>query len=438
MRPDIRAKIIGNLLPEDSRLLLPPRSSQVLLFMVFASFLLLPYIKIYIPAGLALLAALNCVRLNPSRYADKRTYVFLALILLLCCSALVSSYALPTGIQRGAGTVFLWFSFFVSGYCLSREIPRHEYYFLTSVPYFLFLGVGVMILLFYAGLADPFYDDGLYRFDFIKLRPYRLAVYAGLLLFFSCGGFVSAGNVRQQMFFLVTIVGLAGIILLASFRSTYFALVLPMALFAYKSRAPRKLKIALLVFLMGIVFCYIAFTSHERRAHLLAAVGNPLQVPSIVSRLPIWDTALNLIEQSPLSGYGLDSFRVLHPQYIAAHKEDLEKKYPIVEDAMPHTHNLLLGRLVEFGAVGTGIFLVLFGSGVVFSLRAPPRQFWLGCFMLFYCIAGLVDDPLSRAVDSYIYLFIGLACGLPAAKTAAAAQTAGASREPRLPATWSS
>jgi O-antigen ligase len=127
---------------------------------------------------------------------------------------------------------------------------------------------------------------------------------------------------------------------------------------------------------------------HDR----VADVGR-LDRPEIATRLDFWDAALQMFQQSPALGVGLNSFDVAYVDLEQTGRSFL----PGSSLAPPETaHNLYLNTLAEQGLVGiAALFLLILAAGrMILALRrsGDPRIRGFGLGMLGAGIALLVSN----------------------------------------------
>lgn len=102
------------------------------------------------------------------------------------------------------------------------------------------------------------------------------------------------------------------------------------------------------------------------------------------SRLVIWLDALNLVQDTPLTGLGFDAFQMAHVSYVLL----------IHVGYQPHSHNLLLEIWLRQGLLGL-IVLAWIAVNVV-RLRRSPSWWrpWALASLVVILIHGLFDIPL--------------------------------------------
>ncbi|WP_027188828.1 O-antigen ligase family protein [Desulfovibrio cuneatus] len=311
---------------------------------------------------------------------------------------------------RALPRVGLWLACVLIGLCASRIFPHHK---------FLFAGALLMALVYSAVLGAGYYlagaHDSIMQGDRLKLfavHPSRLALYAATGFYFAlhwamtatkkstiagagalallCGGLIVLSNTRALVLMLP-----AGIVVL---------------LLALPSQKKGKL-MALGAVLAAVLACGLWLTKESPATQrLISAVVNLRNDETFVSRLPIWEAGWAAFTKSPVLGNGIHSYKRLHKEYREENLARWQKEYPSHEETVKAAHNLVLGRLVEAGALGTAGFLVFYLWGTCAAWRRKDIA-WVAAMLVFYLGIGLVDDPLWRMNDSYILLLAAAALG---------------------------
>jgi len=93
--------------------------------------------------------------------------------------------------------------------------------------------------------------------------------------------------------------------------------------------------------------------------------GDEKSIDRAVSlRLPIWKTALSMIEAHPINGVGARAFRYAYSKY--AGEEDIWLQIGVADNKNKkgayHSHQMQLEVLSETGAIGGVLFLTAMGS----------------------------------------------------------------------------
>lgn len=81
------------------------------------------------------------------------------------------------------------------------------------------------------------------------------------------------------------------------------------------------------------------------------------------NRQIIAQKSLNLVQQNPITGYGIENFSLAFPRVV--NQKDLGLKDIVVDSS----HNLFLDLIVETGVVGLGLFLAAITTSIIFGLK---------------------------------------------------------------------
>ncbi|HLE81316.1 MAG TPA: O-antigen ligase family protein, partial [Dehalococcoidia bacterium] len=157
----------------------------------------------------------------------------------------------------------------------------------------------------------------------------------------------------------------------------------------------------------------------DRRAGLLTLVGilvlgltlvpvlpweRLLSITPFVQRLLVWQAALAMVLDHPLTGVGLDNFLYHYPQYIlpqAAFEPDIS-----------HAHNVFLDFWSRLGILGLATLVWLqyqfWRMGVSVLRGAPtPQERWLAlalmASMVDFLVHGLIDNSYFLIDLAYIF-----------------------------------
>jgi O-antigen ligase len=392
------------------------KAYRAILFGIFA---LVPFVNLYVPAGIGLMIGGCALKKHFNRFLHMHSLLILILFSSFILSCVTSSYLFENSTHRGFPSFFLWIAFFFTGYVFSTIFPDHNYSFLFAASVVLVVSTGLLLILYLFGLAAPFQESLPYRLNFFGLRPFRLGVYSTLGVFCFLGAFLYAKDKRNGILCLFCALFLLFIIGLANYRGVFASLAVALALFFLTIKAQLGLKIIACSIIASCAAIYLfMIMDHEKRNFIVNAAKNPYEASSFQSRIPIWYIGMELFKESPFFGHGYRSYERLHGQYIEGHRELLVDKFKSYEIGVPHAHNLILTRLADFGAMGTTLFTALLVVSLISAFRAPPGQRWLGYFFLFYFLTGILDDPFYKASDAYIFLLMGLTCGMPRVSSA--------------------
>ncbi|MEK7791487.1 MAG: O-antigen ligase family protein [Deltaproteobacteria bacterium] len=106
-----------------------------------------------------------------------------------------------------------------------------------------------------------------------------------------------------------------------------------------------KKKIALIVFAASLIFVFLApspFTQSLRQSFNFSMNASG----SIKDRLRLWKSAIDMVQERPLLGWGLNTYTEVNPLFV----KDFDAWYP---------HNCYLQMASEIGLVGLASFLIL-------------------------------------------------------------------------------
>lgn len=110
---------------------------------------------------------------------------------------------------------------------------------------------------------------------------------------------------------------------------------------------------------------------------------------SFTSRLAIWDSAIYLIQKSPLYGYTIDHFQ---QEYLAVQKHF--EPYP--EWAVPTPHNLYMTFLLSGGGFFTLLLFFLLIARIIYETPCEKDSLIYYLIILLFLLTGLTDTPLWK------------------------------------------
>lgn len=187
---------------------------------------------------------------------------------------------------------------------------------------------------------------------------------------------------------------LCGTLVLLSFIALYFtysrgaflALIIAISttLFLWKK------KIALMVFAAFLLFVFLApspFTQSIRQSFNFSMNASG----SIKDRLKLWKSAIDMIQERPLLGWGLNTYTEVNPLFV----KDFDAWYP---------HNCYLQMASEIGLVGLASFLILLISFFLsfyrgfLSAKSPLEKLIAAAFL-----TSLLAMAFHAFVDTNFY-----------------------------------
>lgn len=175
---------------------------------------------------------------------------------------------------------------------------------------------------------------------------------------------------------------------------------------------------------LGAALSWALLLAHRRAGlALLAAAGivavialpllpqDRLLAPTpLFQRTYVWEAALAMLRDHPLTGIGLDNFLYHYPRYMLPQAA--------LEPDMSHPHNLLLDHWLRLGVAGVAIGVALqwfFWSNVRRALRDPTGLYVriaaiaLGGSMVDFLVHGLIDNSYFLIDLAFIFwLTLGL------------------------------
>lgn len=305
--------------------------------------------------------------------------------------------------------LLLWISCVISGIVCSKT-TRHG-----SDKYAYALLAGIVCSIFAAifmSLSDV--ERSVWQGDRLKLlsiHPSRLALYTSTAFFFSTyKAFTADKNFQKIVFFAIALTSLA---LTIATNTRTLILFIPIAACFYIFLIPQKR--TALIFILSILTFFFGFIwatkEQQSTERLLSGVFNITQDRTFITRIPIWHAGWDAFTTAPLLGNGMHSYKRLHAAYIDINKTWLNEKYPTHEISVKQAHNVILGRMVESGVVGTIGFLTFYICAIVCAAKSPHGDRWIFILLIFYMLIGTFDDPLFRKNDTFILFLAGYAFG---------------------------
>ncbi|MEI7770045.1 MAG: O-antigen ligase family protein [Chloroflexales bacterium] len=215
-----------------------------------------------------------------------------------------------------------------------------------------------------------------------------------------------------RILFLLALLLIGGVMLLAQSRGGYFGLLCgTLALFVLPRR--HLLLVAEVLIGVGIIAAIIvgpqAMTAYEGVQSLQSSQA--LSSETLQSRFEVWSRAIYAIQDFPITGMGMGTFRrvmpVLYPAFSLAPDFDVG-----------HAHNHLLNAALDIGIPGLIAYLAIWLGAAAMAGQALRRSshddiamltLGLSGGMLAYFVYGLTD---TNALGSKPGLLMWLAFGL--------------------------
>ena len=218
------------------------------------------------------------------------------------------------------------------------------------------------------------------------IYPNDFGAYTSMTAMIACGVALaerSRSRRNSALAAAIALVNVAGIILTFS-RGAWlgFALAVLTALMLYRTRYAVPLLVA-----TGVAAAFLPAPYVERFASIVDwHVGSASE-----ERLLLWRSALRMIHQHPLIGFGLNTYNATFPKF----------KDPAIWGT-PYAHNCFLQLTVELGAVGLALFGWLLVRIFKQSWRIAQMDGWERSVAL-SLIAGAAGYVMHSATDTNFY-----------------------------------
>jgi O-antigen ligase len=194
--------------------------------------------------------------------------------------------------------------------------------------------------------------------------------------------------------------------------------------------------------------------ARELRRYVLPAVvgvalligGLLVSVPAIAGQAErragtertVWErdalntAAINMYEERPLFGFGWGRYIEISDGYM-----EQADDYPLIKLTGITVHNVFLSHLSELGLVGLTLWVAILVAAVAgaFTTRGPPelRPWRIGLLGVVVCwlVVAMLVNPLSFPM-LILFVWAGVATGLPEPQAEGAAATEPGSLSPRV------
>lgn len=328
---------------------------------------------------------------------------------IVYAAAITISSALHPETLRDWPRLLLWTSCVIAGVAcsgISRHCGDRTAYALLAGIAFSILAAIIMTLI---DIDRSFWQGD--RLKLFAIHPSRLALYTSTTFIFATYKVLTANsNFRKLIFFMIALISLT---LTIATNTRTLILFIPIAACFYIFLIPQK-KTAFIVILSILIFFFGAiWATKEQKStkRLVSAVANITQDTTFITRVPIWLAGWDAFTDSPLFGHGTHSYKKLHSSYIEDNKAWLDEKYPTHERSVKQAHNVILGRMIESGTLGTIGFLAFYISAIACAAKLPHSDRWIFVLLIYYMLIGTFDDPLYRKNDTFVLFFAGLSLG---------------------------
>ncbi len=307
---------------------------------------------------------------------DKALVLGISLLLLGAALSTFHSADLRTSLGAFKGWFIDPFLFFI----VYAGVIRDKKQVRKSLLSFVLSGFGVALLALGYAAADIFTFDG--RLRAFYESPNYLAMYLApaFLFSFSLFGFGRGlgKNDRKMQIVISAIIFIA--ILLTRSYGAILGLGVAFSFFFIRHRVTRKTELKdrkrSLAFAMIILagFSVLSYQKYEQVMH----AG---ERSSLASRVMIWNSAKEMLEDSPVLGIGPGTFQEAYLDYQSRFM------VPYLEWAVPQPHNTFLAFYLQSGLVGfAGLILIL-----LWLLRRAKSDDIVFLFFVYFLVYGLVD-----------------------------------------------
>lgn len=361
----------------------------------------------YPVAVMALIGVIYCIRYPAQLWQDRSIRLFSILFLCLWLPMLLS-FIDAYNPARAAKTVFPYLRFLFAGIFIIKALGSNEkrqQLVVSSLAFmvsFWTIDAGIQHLLgkdLFGFPAIPGHMTGMF-YPELHL-PHVCSVLSPFL-------FLYIYKKQQQSWWpYLLLLPLFLVILLAGRRSTWLMLALSsigffIYVFVNTKQRQRLFKLtALFSFIIGAILAATILFHEPTNARFYTTLGlfslDYEQADLATSkRLPLWETALNMIRDNPLNGIGPRGFRYAYPDYAAPDN---------YWESQTHPHLLLLEVLVETGLIGL-VGYVLFFVFLLYGFKRGESMVPLFPFLLPVLVALF---PLNAHMAFYGSLWSSMA-----------------------------
>jgi len=256
---------------------------------------------------------------------------------------------------------------------------------------------GTGLVVFLTGAAGHLFDpDGSHGFSMPFINPNHFAACLTMTALFSLGILVACVKIRAsfstRLFFgACSASSVMGVVWSFS-RGAVVALgvgSVVLAVLLFVSRRTRQTWWLTIVGILVVIALTFAILPAETSRRLLSPITNRVD-PSLLARWQVWRASIPIFTASPVTGWGLGSFKYIFPRFQAS-----ETKLHF-----DHAHNEYLQLLIEAGVIGFaaiawGVMRVL---GRIIRLTLKRRD---PCVVggVFGGISGLIAVLLHSSID---------------------------------------
>lgn len=225
-----------------------------------------------------------------------------------------------------------------------------------------------------------------------------LALFLGPIAILAISLFITVKNKLSKMLFLLLFLFYTIIIVLTRSRGGMISEVGALSIFAYclftiRYKILRKIWYAIPIICTVIILLFL-FQFYQNYNFLPINNGKPYTAGDTLQiRYFIWAGTINLLQQHPIFGAGLNGFKTLYSN---------QYRLPQFQEQFQYPHNLLLTFWTETGILGLFAFLVLLVSAISLIIRKllQSKYVFIGAGLLgmlsYIFIHGIIDVPYFK------------------------------------------
>ena len=359
--------------------------------------------------ALALLVLLPSLReklvRTPAAYA-------LAAYVLVCFLSTLTNGLDPLLAGTGLAWLCLFLAFWCLGTCLG-EGGRLPFLILGAASLLMILGV---LLFGLEGLGlirmSAFDANGERLVGLFQQKANRLATLLAAAALFSLGAALLRPRSGRSFWFLGCFLGLSFFLISTATRAWTGIFLCVTAFYLALRRIPLRLILA-----GGLAVLLLLITLHLCGARPTNLYFQPEQAfQSLLSRLPMWETALAAFQEASWLGIGPEQFSEAYAELYERHLAGLPSPdRSFAPPRSPHAHNILLSPLAETGLLGCLSLNLAILLAIFAGLRGDPPARDAAFFLICLWLTSMVNPAIGREPGTVMAAALGLAASRPSA-----------------------
>ena len=183
-------------------------------------------------------------------------------------------------------------------------------------------------------------------------------------------------------------------LLMSNSRSSLAAMIVSLAAAYFTNVTPHRILAASILVCLTIAFFFLV--DIEALMEMVSRSGNAEEITTATGRTYIWETAIRLIEQRPLTGWGYTSTKEILPLHA----------YEIGHPPQS-THNLYLQMLFAMGVPGLAVFLAMFFVKFYYAIKF--HDFFKVTILFFLLLHGFTECTIFVGMAGSTTIMFGLA-----------------------------